>query len=192
MKKESAYGYAILGLLVLALIPILSIPAFAQVTLGNMSMSSVGKLPVRTMVTGTVSDGSEKVMITTAPPVADQPLSIQVDFAYANGNPVQHQNYEIEAIQDGHNVLSNTAGHTHTGTDVQSTSALYSTNPVNVKVTLMGVGLPGTDPATWTGPKGAAVIFSVVPEFGNLVSIILIVAIVAVIFGSKSGLFLKT
>ena len=163
------------------------------VHLGNLGISSVGNQPVMSMIKGTVSDGSIQVIISYSPvtPVSGQPLSIALTFIGANGNLIQHQNYAISVTQDGNDVFSNATGHTHTGNDIQMTNNLASSNPVDIRVTLNGVGLPGTDPSTWTGPKGSVLSFHVVPEFGPVASIVLVIAIVSAIIVSSKTRFLK-
>src|SRR2546428_4790484 len=147
-----------------------------------------------TMVQGMSTDGSTQVTIDTTPaaPVSGQPLSIALTFKNANGNPIKHQNYAITVTQDGNSVLSNTTGHTHTGNDMQMTSNLEYAKPVDITVTLNGVGLPGTDPSTWTGPKGDVVSFHVVPEFGSIASIVLAIAVISiVVFTTKTRVIPK-
>ncbi|TLX90271.1 MAG: PEFG-CTERM sorting domain-containing protein, partial [Thaumarchaeota archaeon] len=56
-----------------------------------------------------------------------------------------------------------------------------SSDPVDITVTFNGVGLPNTDPSTWTGPKGDMVSFHVVPEFGSIASIVLAIAVVSIV-----------
>jgi hypothetical protein len=96
-----------------------------------------------------------------------QALNIGIAFKDANNNFVQHQNYAITVSQDGNVVLSNPNGHTHTGTDTQTTSPLLSNNPVDITLTLNGVGLPTSDPSTWTGVKGEVFTFSQIKDIGN-------------------------
>ena len=147
-----------------------------------------------TMVQGMSTDGSTQVTIDTTPaaPVSGQPLSIALTFKNANGNPIKHQNYAITVTQDGNSVLSNTTGHTHTGNDMQMTSNLEYAKPVDITVTLNGVGLPGTDPSTWTGPKGDVVSFHVVPEFGSIAPIVLAIAVISiVVFTAKTRVIPK-
>ena len=160
----------------------------AGVSLGNMGISSVGNMPVMSMIKGTTSDGSTQVIISysPAPPVSGQPLSIVLTFTDANGNLIHHQNYAISVTQNGNEVFSNIAGHTHTGNDIQTTNNLASSNPVDIKITLNGVGLPGTDPSTWTGPKGDVLNFHVVPEFGPVTGLIIAISIIGVIVISRS------
>ncbi|TLX84202.1 MAG: PEFG-CTERM sorting domain-containing protein [Thaumarchaeota archaeon] len=141
-----------------------------------------------TMLQAMSSDQSETVTIDTTPaaPTNGQPLMISLNFTDASGN-IHHQNYAITVTQDGNDILSNVTGHTHTGLDTQTTHALTSSDPVDIKVTLNGVGLPNTDPSTWTGPKGDMISFHVVPEFGSLASIVLAIAVISiVVFTAKT------
>jgi len=66
------------------------------------------------------------------------------------------------------------------GTVSHTTAALSSGDPVDVSITLQGIGLPGEE-ANWTGPMGDVVMFTVVPEFGTIAVMILGVAIVSII-----------
>ncbi len=140
------------------------------------------------------TDGSVKVSITTTPaaPTSGQPLSIALTFTDASGNKINHQNYAITVTQGGTTLIDNATGHTHTGDDIQATQAMTSSDPVDVGITLNGVGLPGTDPATWTGPKGDMLSFHVVPEFGPVASIVLAIAITSiVVFAAKTRVIPK-
>jgi len=53
--------------------------------------------------------------------------------------------------------------------------------PVDVSVEFLGFGLPDDDPSTWTGPIGQMDEAQVVPEFGTIATLILVVAIVSII-----------
>ena len=165
------------------------------VHLGNEGVTSVGNMPVMTMMKATTTDGSEQVIVTySSSPTSGQPLSITLTFTDAQGKPIQHQNYAISVMQDGNEIYSNSAGHTHTGNDMQTTDNLPSSNPVDVKVTLNGIGLPGTDPSTWTGVKGEVLVFhgtaqNAVPEFGPIAGMIIAVSIISVIIITKKSGF---
>jgi len=147
------------------------------------SMPSMPSMGSMTMEQAMSSDGSEMVTIGTTPaaPTSGQPLMISLNFTDASGNNIKHQNYNIAVMQDGNTILTNATGHTHTGLDTQTTAALTSADPVDVQVTLNGVGLPGTDPSTWTGPKGDMISFHVVPEFGSIAPIVLAIAVITIV-----------
>ena len=166
------------------------------VHLGSEGVTSVGNMPVMSMMKATTTDGSEQVIMTYSPnpPASGQPLSITLTFTDAQGKPIQHQNYAISVIQNGNEIFSNTAGHTHTGNDMQTTDNLQSSNPVDIKITLNGIGLPGTDQSTWTGVKGETLVFhgtaqNTVPEFGPIAGMIIAISIISVIAITKRSKF---
>jgi predicted secreted protein with PEFG-CTERM motif len=183
---------------VLSLVATLSLAptVFGDVQLGNMGITSVGNLPVMSMMKATTTDGSEQVILTYSPnpPASGQPLSMTLTFTDAKGNLIKHQNYAISVTQDGNEIFSNTAGHTHTGNDVQVTDNLTSSNPVDIRITLNGIGLPGTDPSTWTGAKGEVLLFhgttqNVVPEFGPVAGMIITMSIISVVAITRKSRF---
>jgi predicted secreted protein with PEFG-CTERM motif len=160
-------------------------------TPSSPSMPSMGSM---TMEHAMSSDGSEMVAIDTTPaaPTNGQPLTISLNFTDSSGNNIKHQNYVITVTQDNNTILSNATAHTHTGIDTQTTSALTSGDPVDIQVILNGVGLPGTDPSTWTGPKGDMVSFHVVPEFGSIAPIVLAIAVISIVlFSAKTRVIPK-
>lgn len=131
--------------------------------------------------TAMTSDGSLIVNIYGDVPTAGEELLLEVEFTDAQGESNEHVNYEISVTQDGMLVLSEDA-HAHPGAiGLHLTDALQSDSPVNVQVTILGFGLPGTDSATWTGPVGETVSVQVVPEFGQIAMMILAVAIVSIV-----------
>ncbi|MFI5416328.1 MAG: hypothetical protein ACHQXJ_03145 [Nitrososphaerales archaeon] len=109
------------------------------------------------------SDGTA-VIVRTGHPLSGQTLAIGLAFRDSKENFVQDQNYAITVTQDNNVILSNPTGYTHSGTDSLTTVALSSNNPVNIQVTLNGVGPPTAAPSTWTGVKGEVLLFSQVSE----------------------------
>lgn len=159
------------------------------------------------------SDGTT-VIVRTSHPISGQPLSIGIGFRDTNDNFIQNQNYIITVTQDGYTVLSNPAGYARSGTDTLTTAALVSSNPVNIRVTLNGVGPSTSDSSTWTGIKGEVLSFSQVtdikapvmpmsnmtmpqqnasaPEFGPVASIVLAIAVLSVlVFSVKTRVISK-
>lgn len=126
-------------------------------------------------------DGSIMVHVNSEAPEEGKEAKVTVEFTDADGNAVQHVNFDISATQGGTEVLSETGQHVHSGIAEFTTSALSSADGLDVQVTIQGIGLPTDDPATWTGPKGEAVTAHVVPEFGPLAMIILASAIVSIV-----------
>ena len=129
---------------------------------------------------GMSSDGTVKVEIEASTPTAGEAMTINVEFTdAATGNVVEHVNYDITATQGG-TVLEMMGAHAMSEAVGHTTDALSSGDPVDVTVTILGIGLPGDD-ANWTGPSGDVVMFTVVPEFGTIAVMILGIAIVSII-----------
>jgi predicted secreted protein with PEFG-CTERM motif len=133
-----------------------------------------------TYVTGMSRDGSTTVRIGSTTPMAGESLTIEVDFTDSDGEAIAHQNYAITAMQDGVVVLDQISAHEHGGHGEHVTDELASDSPVDVEVTLIGVGLPG-DEDKWTGPKGDVVELQVVPEFGTIAALVLAISIISIL-----------
>lgn len=131
-------------------------------------------------VTSASSDGSILVKIGSGKPTSGEELSLEIEFTDANGNAIEHVNYDISAMQDGTDILNEAGKHTMSGSDNFMTAALSSDNPVDVQVTILGIG-PEEDESGWTGPKGEMISIKVVPEFGSVVMAVLAAAIVGII-----------
>ncbi|MGI0002774.1 MAG: PEFG-CTERM sorting domain-containing protein [Nitrosopumilaceae archaeon] len=130
---------------------------------------------------GMSADGTVKVEIEASTPAADEAMSIHVEFTDATtGSVIEHINYDITATQGGTTVLEAMGAHEHMASVEHATAALSSGDPVDVTVTILGIGLPGEE-ANWTGPMGDVVMFTVVPEFGTIAVMILGIAIVSII-----------
>ncbi|MFB5607814.1 MAG: PEFG-CTERM sorting domain-containing protein, partial [Candidatus Nitrosomaritimum yanchengensis] len=107
-------------------------------------------------------------------------MSLDIKFRDSTGSVKKHANYDITVSQNGRDVLSVMGAHEHEGTGMHSTAPLSSGDKVDIKVTVLGFGLPN-DQANWTGPKGEILMFNVVPEFGTVAMMILAVAIISII-----------
>ncbi|MFN3654652.1 MAG: PEFG-CTERM sorting domain-containing protein [Candidatus Nitrosotenuis sp.] len=125
-------------------------------------------------------DGSVMAHISADAPTAGEELVVSVEFTDADGNPIEHVNFDISATQDGNEVMSEEGQHSHTGIAEFATAALESDNPVDIDITILGIGLPD-DETNWTGPIGETISAQVVPEFGPIAMMILAVAIVSII-----------
>ena len=184
--------FALLALTVLSIAP-----AFGQYAPDQSTGSVVGGVM---SYNATASDGTF-VVVRASHPISGQPLSLGIGFFNSARNNIQHQNYAITITQDNNIVLSNLHGHTHTGTDTQTTSILQSSSPVSIQITLNGIGLPTTDPSTWSGLKGETLNFGQVaqtitpppiPEFGSIAPIVLAIAVMSiVVFAAKNRVIPK-
>lgn len=139
---------------------------------------------------GVSSDSTVHVTIISTPVELHKSMALQISFTDANGSKIQHENYGILAMQQEGNgivVLSNSTAYAENGDDVQVTLPLDNTSPVVFRVQLQGSGMPGTDSSTWKGPQGDTVTISVVPEFGPLIPVILVVSLIATILVTRFG-----
>ncbi|MFB5597455.1 MAG: PEFG-CTERM sorting domain-containing protein [Nitrosopumilaceae archaeon] len=122
-----------------------------------------------------LSDGTE-IEIFASAPTAGETMEITVVF-----DEKEHANYDLMVTQNGETVLDDTGAHEHAGMGTHMTAPLSSADPVDITVTLNGFGLPGEE-SSWTGPIGEQAVFTnVVPEFGTIAAMILVVAIVSII-----------
>ena len=133
-----------------------------------------------TTVTGMTSDGNLRVEITASNPMANEAMTIDLKFRDNSSGLVEHANYDIVATQNGEEILSMRGAHEHEGQAMHTTLPLASDEAVDIKVTLLGFGLPD-DEANWTGSTGEIIYFNVVPEFGTIAAMILAVAIISII-----------
>jgi predicted secreted protein with PEFG-CTERM motif len=130
------------------------------------------------------SDGGE-LMVDIATGSADQGerLSIDVTFSMIDGDDIEHVNYDIKATQNGEVVLDETGVHDHDGIMNHMTTSLPTTAsddaPVEVEVMFNGFGIPGE--GDFTGPIGEVTTAQVVPEFGTVAMMILVVAIISIV-----------
>lgn len=152
-----------------------------EVTFHPEKIEKEGEQIEETHISGMSSDGTVHVDIDASVPKAGEPMSIHIKFTDMDGNPINHINHDITAIQDGSEVLSETGAHHHEGEGTHMTKPLTSDNPVDIQVKILGIGLPDADPTTWTGPKGDVVSLQVVPEFGQITMMIFVMAVVSII-----------
>jgi len=137
----------------------------------------------------TVSDdGSTWILVTSTDPVEREHMTINVRFTDKNGQEQYDVNYDIIATQSGQVVLDKTMVNQQIGISDHLTEALPSNDNVNIKITLQGTGTN----APLTVPHGGSLQLNVVPEFGTVVMMILVVSIMSIIvISAKSKISLK-
>lgn len=120
-------------------------------------------------------DGSIRIDVETSKPVANEMMSIDVKFYdHQNDKLQEHVNYDMTATQNNEVVLSVVDAHEHNGSSTHTTAKLASDEPVDIDITLQGIGIDDL-----TGPIGETVEFKVVPEFGVVTIAVLTIAIVS-------------
>jgi hypothetical protein len=123
---------------------------------------------------GMLSDGTQ-VLIWTTPPTADKPMEITVQFVGKG-----HINYDMLVQQNGQGSMNDIGRHSHGGTSSHETKPLRTSDPVDITITFKGYGDVPLEQRT--GPIWEKVVFSkVIPEFGVVSGVILIVAMVTIL-----------
>ena len=129
------------------------------------------------------------------------PLIVEVEFIESDGFVINHVNYDIVISQNDKVVLVDEGAHRHLFKyPVHTTDALEfdpKTYPVDIDVKFQGIGhfvgsLTEESILGVYGPIGQTSTFQVVPEFGVIVSLVLVISIAAVIgFSTKTRLIQK-
>ena len=126
------------------------------------------------------ADGSVLVTIKTTDAKSGKYVGMDIIFKDASEKVLEHVNYDLKVTQDAQDVLVLNEQHSDTGTSEHWTRPLSSDTPVDVEVTILGIGLP-KDRASWTGPNGEVVDFYAVPEFGSITSLVFVMGVAAII-----------
>ncbi|MDE2589736.1 MAG: hypothetical protein KGL95_08745, partial [Patescibacteria group bacterium] len=106
-----------------------------------------------TYVNGTSHDGTVVVNIASRTPTANESLPIVIYFTDPNGTAIDNMHYSITADQNGNQLLSLQHVFLNKGMTQHNTAPLTTNDPVNVQVTILGIGLAYDQPH-WTGPIG--------------------------------------
>ena len=137
-----------------------------------------------------MSHSDEPIMVEISSNTADagEMLAIDVTFTTMSGEGVEHINYNILATQNGEVVLEANDVHDHDGINDHMTAPLPAATsddtPVEVEVIFNGYGMPDGEK---TGPIGQVTTMQVVPEFGTIASLVLVVAISSIVVLSAKG-----
>ena len=139
--------------------------------------------------------------IVTNDAIKGSPLIVEVEFIESDGFVINHVNYDIVISQNDKVVLVDEGAHRHLFKyPVHTTDALEfdpKTYPVDIDVKFQGIGhfvgsLTEESILGVYGPIGQTSTFQVVPEFGIIVSLVLVISITAVIgFSAKTRLIQK-
>lgn len=141
-------------------------------------------MQAKVVVQEAMAEEGEDLMvdITTSKAAKGEVMTVSVKITHMDGDAVEHVNYDIMATQNGETILDEKGVHDHDGVMDHTTKPLPMTasdaNPVDVKLTFKGFGLPGE---TMTGPIGEIATKKVVPEFGTIAMMILAVSIISII-----------
>ena len=131
----------------------------------------------------------------------DSPLIVEVEFMESDGFVINHVNYDIKISQNGQVIFAEEDAHRHLFKYPVHTTAPLEYDPkdypVDIDVTFQGIGhfigsLNEDAILGVHGPVGQTSTFQVVPEFGVVASLVLVISIIAVIgFSAKTRLIQK-
>lgn len=128
------------------------------------------------------ADGSTIVTIQTDIPKAGNELDLELQFTDENNNLLAKMNYDLRIIQDGEDVLLLENAHSQDGSAEHRTQALESDNPVDVEIGIRGI-YPTSEKSQ---PIEEVIKFQQIPEFGQIVFLVLVLSISAlVVLGVK-------
>ena len=144
----------------------------------------------QTLLQGTSIDGKMLIQIIASAPKINQAMEINLSFLDDASGLISNVNYGIEVSQEGKIILQNSNIFSEKGLSTITTRPLTSEKPVEISVSINGIGLP-ENPELWTGPIGEVLFFTVVPEFGAMAIILLGITIsVMIIFSYKNKITL--
>ena len=136
------------------------------------------------------TDGTILVTIETTDATPGEYMGINVIFKDIKDKPIKHVNYDLKVTQNQQDFLVVKSQHAENGMVEHWTRPLFSEDPVDVQVTILGIGLP-KDRGNWTGPNDESLTFQAVPEFGFLALITFMFSIMLIILIQKSKLVQK-
>ncbi len=131
------------------------------------------------------SDGTINVYVESDPPKIGEEMYMYVTFAGIDEKKIKHINYAITGKQDGELAFFADNAYEVEGEGLHITRILDSDNPVDVQVTILGIGLPG-DQSNWTGPRDEVVSLQVIPEFPTALLVLASTIGMLVIFTAKT------
>ncbi|AFS81460.1 blue (type1) copper domain-containing protein [Candidatus Nitrosopumilus koreensis AR1] len=164
--------------------------AFAEETVSSKAELSIGANHLGSMIeTQTVSeDGSVWIFVTASEPVEREHMTINVRFTDKNGKELVDVNYDILASQNNEVILYETMINQQMGIRNHLTQALPSNDNVSITITLHHVGS-----SSMIISNGESIDVNIVPEFGTIAMMILVVSITSVIvIGAKNKMVFKS
>ena len=130
-------------------------------------------------------DGIINVYVESDPPKIGEEMYMYVTFAGIDEKKIEHINYAITGKQDGELVFFADNAYEAEGEGLHIARVLDSDSPVDIQVTILGIGLPSDQP-NWTGPKGEVVSLQVIPEFPTALLVLATTIGMLVIFTAKT------
>lgn len=132
---------------------------------------------------GTTDDGNATLQIVSGKPTKGKQVTLDLSFLDRTGHLMSNVNYDITVYQQDQLVLEKHSGFTQNGKTTLTTRPLISDDPIDISVTINGIGVSGTE---LKEPKGQVFMFRVVPEFSSVLSVSCIAIFASIIFSLRS------
>ena len=131
------------------------------------------------------SDGTINVYVESDPPKIGEEMYMYVTFTGVNEKKIEYINYAITGKQDEELVFFADNVYEAEGEGLHITRVLDSDSPVDIQVTILGIGLQ-SDQTNWTGPRGEVVSLQIIPEFPTALLVLATTIGMLVIFTAKT------
>ncbi|MFZ8937591.1 MAG: hypothetical protein ACO2Y5_04975 [Nitrosopumilaceae archaeon] len=140
----------------------------------------------QTLLQGITEDGNMMVQIISSSPRINESMEINLTFFDKDNRILTNVNYGVIITQQDQIILENNNLFSEKGLSTMNTRPLNSDEPVSIIISINGIGVP-EEPESWIGSKGEIVIFTVVPEFGEMTIILLAITIAGIIVVSTKN-----
>ncbi len=118
---------------------------------------------------------AEELVVVITDSIVDDGTQVNLEFSTI------HVNYEIIVMQNGEEILKEAAHAMEmTGASHMIDAIGSDESPIDIEIVSLGIGPPGAN-QDWTGPTGSLGSTQVVPEFGTIAMMILVVAIISIV-----------
>jgi len=140
----------------------------------------------QTLLRGTLESGEMTIQIIASSPTVNKLMEINLSFFDEQNQLMSNVNYGITVKQKDQIILENKNIFSENGLSSLVTRPLDSEEPVVLDLIINGIGI-SENPTDWTKPKGEMIMFTVVPEFGTVVAVVLTLTIMLSIFLSRTN-----
>lgn len=137
------------------------------------------------IITETTFDGKITLKIVSEKPQKNKQVKSDLTFLDTVGKLVSDVNFDVEVYQNGKLVYAKNNMYSQNGMSSITTRPLDSSDPLELRLKISGIGNPSS-PAEWSEPKDEILLVNIVPEFGTMVMLILMVGIIFMIGFSKN------
>ena len=124
-----------------------------------------------TLLRGMTHDGEIMIQLIATKPIANTSMQINISFLDKNNSLLPDVRYEIQVTQQGKQVISTNEGHAKNGLVTILTVPLESDKPVDINISIIKTETFG-DSRELAERQEHIVMFTVVPEFANIVILV--------------------